>query len=738
MNLLKKRPLALFSLFFLLGSLLTFTVHANGYSHLYVLLPFAFFLLLALPLLLVKRTRQALLLCVLALALLFGFLVQLVHHNRRFRPWEDLDAGIAHTACGAVRSCATGRYTVYTVEIREIDGEPVTLTLLLRTEATETPLAAGTLFSCEISPVSTWDAYRYESGIAGTALALAPPQKSGTVPPSLADRLAAMRAGMSRRLHSGMSEEDAALISALLLGDRAALSARTTADFRRAGLSHLLALSGLHLSILAGYLLEFLHRLRMPRAITFPLLCLLLFGYTALTGFPYSLIRASIMLVICELAALLRLLPDSVTSLFLSLLLINLFAPASAGDIGLWLSFLATLGILTAKELFPKRKRKNLLSWLLEALLFSLALSTLALVFTLLLTAYSFGALSLLSPLSNLLMTPFIHLLLLLGPFALLFPSLLGPVLSAIAAPLRTAVAFFADIPGGYLSVSYPVFLIALLPFSAYLLFLLVRKLPGKGAFLCRLVPASLAVCLLLLGCHLYETYTPALLYSSTYGDEALVLRTDGRTTLILNAKAPESAAALSRTLYSFHIDRIDLLVLPHYHEETAALLDSLDAEIPIRRIAALPASHAEDAYYRRCAEEAASALSIPWEAAAFGSIPTASAALSLRILGDIPLQSTPHTAFFLSATYRGTEIRYLSAGAPAAVSEADLTRFCRDADLIILGAHPGEAGGAPYMSLPENCTVIVGDPETAPEGLFAEYPGAIHESRPIRYRLTP
>ncbi|MBO7762518.1 MAG: ComEC/Rec2 family competence protein, partial [Clostridia bacterium] len=461
MSLFSKRPLALCSLFFLFGSLLTYLVNANGIGCLWALLPFLLFFAISLLLGICKRSPLSLLAIALSFSLLLGFLIQLGYHRRRFAPWEQTAPGAPHSIIGTVVEKSEGRYAEYTVDVKELDGRPVNISLILRTDPLEISPEIYDVLSCKVYVVTKGDPYDYSRGICGMAAPLATPTVTESSSPSLAHRLSAMRISLSERLKTGMQEEDAALLSAIFLGERTALSDATETAFRRSGLSHVLALSGLHLSILAGYLLRLLHRLRVPRAATFPLLFLFLLGYTAATGFSYSLIRAAVMLLVAELASLLRLIPDSVTSLFLAIAAIALCTPSSVSDLGLWLSFLATLGILCANELFPKLTKLKKRSRLLHATLFSLVLSTFALVFTLLLTTYSFGAFSLLSPFTNLILTPLIHLLLILAPFALLFPTVAGIPCGLVATACRATVTFFSGLPG-YIPVDYLPFRLAM------------------------------------------------------------------------------------------------------------------------------------------------------------------------------------------------------------------------------------------------------------------------------------
>lgn len=159
-------------------------------------------------------------------------------------------------------------------------------------------------------------------------------------------RILQLRRDIRHAIQQLLSGEEGALITALLLGEKSSLAAETVKDFRNAGVSHLLAVSGLHLSAFSGLLLWLLKKLRLPRR-----LCSLgamggVVFFMALTGFSTSVKRAGVMMLVYLAGGLFRREPDGINSLGFSVLLLTLFNPFAALDCGLLLSFSATLGIL--------------------------------------------------------------------------------------------------------------------------------------------------------------------------------------------------------------------------------------------------------------------------------------------------------------------------------------------------------------------------------------------------------
>ncbi len=232
------------------------------------------------------------------------------------------------------------------------------------------------------------------------------------------------------------SEETAPLISALTLGDRSMLPDELYENFRTAGLAHLLAISGLHISCLAVALDQLLRRLYCPDKASFILTTLFLLAYASVIGFPASISRAILMYVLSAGARLFGRPSDGLTGLSLALIILLLINPLNIADISLILSFSSVAGIMMlTRTLTPRRLCRlpgpfsTAACWLFTALAASLAaqlgsLPTIACVF---------GSLSTYSLLANL---PALPLMTLALPMALLSvgAGCLSPLLGRIVA----------------------------------------------------------------------------------------------------------------------------------------------------------------------------------------------------------------------------------------------------------------------------------------------------------------
>ncbi len=253
-----------------------------------------------------------------------------------------------------------------------------------------------------------------------------------------------VRQHLKRCISRLLPREPAALVRAMLLGDRSGLSEEVKSDFRKIGASHLLVVSGLHLSALCTFLLVLVRLLPIGRVGRNLLAAGAILLFLCLLGFPFSAVRSGVMLLLFLAADSLGREPDSLNSLGFAVFLICLQNPFAAGDAGLSLSVLSTLGILTLHPILyggVKRRLEKLALWRfgLSALWGSLSVSICAMAFTLPVQLLVFGGLSFLAPLSS--------LLLVLPCTLLLYSGALCLGLSA-AGPLAPAALPFAFLSG--------------------------------------------------------------------------------------------------------------------------------------------------------------------------------------------------------------------------------------------------------------------------------------------------
>jgi len=163
---------------------------------------------------------------------------------------------------------------------------------------------------------------------------------------ALSGMLLPLRRTLLSRLREALPGEEGALLAAICLGDKTGLSDQMTEAFRRSGLSHLLVVSGLHLTMVSGSVLAFLRLLRVNHRLAVMVTMGATVSFMGLVGFGPSVLRAGVMCLLLLGGLLLRRPADGLNSLGLALALLVGANPYAAMDWGLLLSFTATAGVL--------------------------------------------------------------------------------------------------------------------------------------------------------------------------------------------------------------------------------------------------------------------------------------------------------------------------------------------------------------------------------------------------------
>ena len=248
--------------------------------------------------------------------------------------------------------------------------------------------------------------------------------------------------------HSSGEKSDAeAVLAAMVLGDKSFLTRELRQSYAQTGASHILALSGLHLSII--YLL--LTRLMQGRRrfwLSQVLIVLSIWGFALLTGLSVSVVRAATMLTVYALFELggRRHAPLGVLSFTAIVMLLT--DSSALFDIGFQLSFMAMLGILLFCPLFEEWVPTK---WLMEhppvRWLYGLvSVSIAAQLGTAPLVAFHFGQFSTWFLLTNLVVIPFATAILYGAVLVLLVPTL-SSILLQLVGTLNSTLEGFSRLP---------------------------------------------------------------------------------------------------------------------------------------------------------------------------------------------------------------------------------------------------------------------------------------------------
>lgn len=283
---------------------------------------------------------------------------------------------------------------------------------------------------------------------------------------------------------AGLSDDRYAVVAAMALGDRSALTNELKETYSKTGASHVLALSGLHLGIIYA-LLSMLVVGRRWQMITQVATVLSIWAFVFLTGMSASVVRSAIMLTVYALLALGHRQKMSVNTLAFTAIVMLLVTPKALFDVGFQMSFMAVFSILLFVPLFYRPFSAEYLmthravSWLWGIV----AVSVAAQIGVAPLIAYYFGRFSCYFLLTNFIVIPAATLILYLALGTLLIPSL-GVVLASMVGLLNTTLLYIATIPGATIeglhpSVGLTVAIYGVLLAAYYLLWLSMSNFRG-------------------------------------------------------------------------------------------------------------------------------------------------------------------------------------------------------------------------------------------------------------------
>ncbi|MBE6589910.1 MAG: ComEC family competence protein [Ruminococcaceae bacterium] len=412
---------------------------------------------------------------------------------------------------------------------------------------------------------------------------------------SLRATMLAWRTALSERLLACVGEEEGALCTAFLLGDKSFLSSDTTLHFRRVGVSHLLALSGLHVSVLIAFLEFVLRKLWCPRTVRAVVVILLSVAYLLLTGCSLSTVRAVLMCSVLMLSFLFRESYDSFTSVSVVLVLILLFSPWALTDLGMWMSFLAAGGIIVFQPMMS-RLRDALHRWKKAGVPFTKAMLAffsalfVGLIANLTLApiqGFLFGELPLLSIPTTMLLSLPLTVTLILSMCTLAIPPLSG-LCRIVAGGILRCTEALSQLEGTVLPLNDACSYVILFCLVLSLVAIAICKL--KHLFLWSLIPIALGISLIpcsLLVTHLcFDRVEASYVVADSGSGEALVIAKEGNCIVVdLSAEDVGAIYGIQAAIKEARCTEVGDLLLTAYAINDADMLRRLSGKTLIRRL---------------------------------------------------------------------------------------------------------------------------------------------------------
>ncbi len=306
-----------------------------------------------------------------------------------------------------------------------------------------------------------------------------------------------LRNELTDALYLELDADTADFASALFLGDKYAVDKDVKELLRKVGLSHMIVVSGLHLSVMSSAADKvFDHFFRKRKYISAIINIFIILFYVFLTGCGIPVIRAAVMLIIFQIGKIIGRKSDSLNSIGAAALLLCVLNPYSVGDVGMLLSFSATIGIVLWSKnisgfMYSKLDRfsfteKKFIRWIKKTVVNTVSISLAAFVWTLPISILSFGGFSAVSVLSNLIITPALWIVLILIGLCMAFHFV--PFLSFVSGFCGLLVSWYyklfmficgclSSLPVSYVYANKPYYYVFLIvSISLFIIAALLRK----------------------------------------------------------------------------------------------------------------------------------------------------------------------------------------------------------------------------------------------------------------------
>lgn len=217
-----------------------------------------------------------------------------------------------------------------------------------------------------------------------------------------------LREDINNLIFDNINYKDASVVSAVLLGDRNNLDGDFSRNSKRAGITHMLVVSGMHLGILYQLLMKVMSALKMRRRLSRLIILTAIFAMEAICGFTPSILRAGLTYTVLTVGEIIFRKPDALNSLGFSAMILLFINPLGFGNFSLLLSLLATFGLLyicpVLEEIFIHFISKIYLPGrCTKAIVFALSQSISASLATMPVSILGIGYISVVAPITNLL-----------------------------------------------------------------------------------------------------------------------------------------------------------------------------------------------------------------------------------------------------------------------------------------------------------------------------------------------
>lgn len=401
-----------------------------------------------------------------------------------------------------------------------------------------------------------------------------------------------------------LPENEAGTLIAMILGEKHLLGEDINTLYQENGISHILAISGLHISMVGAAIYFVLRKLRLGLLASALISLVFVYGYGVLTNFSVSTNRAVVMYGMMLLARLIGKTFDILSALSLSALLILLHNPMELFQAGFLLSFGAVLGMALLLPCFNSLYKAK--SGLLKGIYVSAAASAATQLLTLPFILYFFFQIPVYSVFINLIILPFTSLLMLSALLAGMAGIISIPFGIFLAGGANYILRFYekicrigSNLPGNLITAGRPDNIRIILYFAIMFVFIVTAARYKKKRFLI-LIPVAVVVLVFP-----KQREGLAVTMLDVGQGDAIFMETEKGTTYFIDGGSSDvnqvGRYRITPYLLSRGTDRLDYAIVTHTDaDHISGLIELLErGQITIKRLILPDTTLKNEAYYK-------------------------------------------------------------------------------------------------------------------------------------------
>lgn len=400
---------------------------------------------------------------------------------------------------------------------------------------------------------------------------------------------------LKERITTAMPSRVAGLTVAIMIGDKSGLTEDDQLALRKAGLSHVTAVSGMHI----GFLVAFFYMVLGRKWGTILSIGAILF-FIPMAGASPSVIRAGIMYLIAAIGFCIGKEHDGLNSLCVALTILLCLNPYALMNMSLLLSFSATLGLLLLSGrlqtafMYPFQRMRKVPKKIIGFLTSSFACSISATAFTTPILFYSFGYVSIFAPIANLFVVSAVGVLFILGylcGFLLLCSQTAGIcaiLLRPVASYILWAAQLVASFPRGIISWDNGFAVTALIAFYAVLMCLICLQ----KKWVLRATPVLCVFFIAMVICSAFSTRRTLTVTHLPSGAGQAIVVSYNRRCVVIDCGASgfrDASQAVREYMLWNDLAQIDTLILTSVDKTHARNAPALLKTLPVERIVLPP-----------------------------------------------------------------------------------------------------------------------------------------------------